>query len=47
MHKLQTLKSIHGQHFAPRGHAAHGVQEWIIILIAISIAVSFVPLGGH
>jgi hypothetical protein len=46
--KLQTLESIYGKMSDRAGTRRMELLEWIIIvLIAISIAVSFVPMTGH
>ena len=48
LRKLETLESIYGK-MSNRATTRHmEVLEWIIIvLIAVSIAVSFLPMGGH
>jgi uncharacterized Rmd1/YagE family protein len=48
MRKLQTLESIYGKMSDRAGTRRMELLEWIIIvLIAISIALSFVPTGRH
>jgi hypothetical protein len=48
LRKLQTLDSIYGKMFNRAGTRRMEYLEWIIIiLIALSIAVSVLPLGGH
>jgi hypothetical protein len=48
LRKLQTLDSIYGKMSDRAGTRRMEYLEWIIIiLIAASIAVSFVPMGGH
>jgi uncharacterized Rmd1/YagE family protein len=48
LRKLETLESIYSK-MSNRATTRHmEVLEWIIIvLIAISIAISFLPMGGH
>jgi hypothetical protein len=46
--KLQTLESIYGKMSDRAGVRRMEMLEWIIIvLIAVSIAVSFLPMAGH
>jgi len=48
LRKLQTLESIYGKMSDRAGTRRMEYLEWIIIvLIAVSIAVSFLPLAGH
>jgi len=48
LRKLETLESIYGKMSDRAGVRRMELLEWIIIvLIAISIAVSFVPIGGR
>jgi hypothetical protein len=48
LRKLQTLESIYGKMSDRAGTRRMEVLEWIIImLIAVSIAVSVVPMGSH
>jgi hypothetical protein len=48
LRKLQTLESIYGKMADRAGTRRMELLEWIIIvLITISIAVSFFPMGGH
>jgi hypothetical protein len=48
LRKLETLDSIYGKMSDRAGVRRMELLEWIIIvLIAISIAVSFIPLAGH
>jgi hypothetical protein len=48
LRKLETLESIYGKMSDRAGTRRMELLEWIIIvLIAISIAVSFFPAGGH
>jgi hypothetical protein len=48
LRKLETLESIYGKMSNRATTRRMEVLEWIIIvLIAISIAVSFFPIGGH
>lgn len=48
LRKLQTLESIYGKMSDRATTRRMEVLEWIIIvLIAVSIAVSFFPMGGH
>jgi hypothetical protein len=48
LRKLETLESIYGKMSDRATTRRMEVLEWIIIvLIAISIAVSFFPMGGH
>ena len=48
LRKLQTLESIYGKMSDRAGVRRMELLEWIIIvLIAISIAISFLPLGRH
>lgn len=48
LRKLQTLESIYGKMSDRAGTRRMELLEWIIIiLIAVSIAVSFFPIGGH
>lgn len=48
LRKLETLESIYGKMSDRATTRRMEVLEWIIIvLIAISIAVSFFPIGGH
>lgn len=48
LRKLQTLDSIYGKMSDRAGTRRMEYLEWIIIiLIAVSIAVSFVPMGAH
>jgi uncharacterized Rmd1/YagE family protein len=48
MRKLETLESIYGKMSDRTTTRRMEVLEWIIIvLIAVSIAVSFFPMGGH
>jgi hypothetical protein len=48
LRKLQTLESIYGKMSDRAGVRRMEMLEWIIIvLIAVSIAVSFLPMAGH
>jgi hypothetical protein len=48
LRKLQTLESIYGKMSDRAGNKRMELLEWIIIvLIAVSIAVSFLPMAGH
>lgn len=48
LRKLQTLESIYGKMSDRAGNRRMELLEWIIIvLIALSIALSFLPLGRH
>jgi len=48
LRKLQTLESIYGKMSDRAGTRRMELLEWIIIiLITVSIAVSFFPMGGH
>jgi hypothetical protein len=48
LRKLETLESIYGKMSDRAGIRRMELLEWIIIvLITISIAVSFIPLAGH
>ena len=48
LRKLETLESIYGKMSARATTRRMEVLEWIIIvLIAVSIALSFFPMGGH
>ena len=48
LHKLETLESIYDKMSNRATTRRMELLEWIIIvLIAVSIAVSFVPIGGH
>ncbi|MBD0315735.1 MAG: hypothetical protein ICV75_03500 [Nitrospiraceae bacterium] len=48
LRKLQTLESIYGKMSNRASTRRMEVLEWIIIvLIAVSIAVSFLPMSGH
>ena len=48
LRKLETLESIYGKMSDRTTSRRMEVLEWIIIvLIAVSIAVSFFPMGGH
>jgi uncharacterized Rmd1/YagE family protein len=48
LRKLETLESIYGKMSDRATTRRMEVLEWIIIvLIAVSIAVSFFPMGGH
>ena len=48
LRKLETLESIYGKMSDRAGTRRMELLEWIIIvLITISIAVSFFPMGGH
>jgi uncharacterized Rmd1/YagE family protein len=48
LRKLETLESIYGKMSDRAGTRRMELLEWIIIvLITVSIAVSFFPMGGH
>jgi uncharacterized Rmd1/YagE family protein len=48
LRKLETLESIYGKMSDRAGTRRMELLEWIIIvLITISIAVSFIPLASH
>ena len=48
LRKLETLESIYGKMSNRATTRRMEVLEWIIIvLIAVSIALSFFPMGGH
>jgi uncharacterized Rmd1/YagE family protein len=48
LRKLETLESIYGKMSDRAGTRRMELLEWIIIvLITISIAVSFLPLASH